>query len=178
MRIVAGKYKYRKIEVPENARPTPERVREAIFSMIGTKVEGAVVLDLFAGSGAMGLEALSRGASLCYFNEIDRRHFGTLKSNVVGCRAESASVLLNRDFRNAIAGIEGTVDLVFLDPPYSMDLYGEILEKLDASGVLSEGAFVVVEHVYNNKITDTPSSLEKIKEKKYGNIGVDVFMRH
>lgn len=73
MRINTGRFKYRKIEVPESARPTTEKVREAVFSMLIGRIKGATVLDLFAGSGSLGLEALSRGAEYCVFNEVNRK---------------------------------------------------------------------------------------------------------
>lgn len=87
MKIVAGEYKYRKIEIPEGIRPTTEKVREAVFSMINFNVPGAKVLDLFAGSGSLGLEALSRGADICWFNEGDRANFRVLKRNSENCKA-------------------------------------------------------------------------------------------
>ena len=83
MRINSGRFKYRKLEIPESARPTTEKVREAVFSMLIGKVEGATVLDLFAGSGSLGLEALSRGAEFCVFNEGDRKNYKILKNNIV-----------------------------------------------------------------------------------------------
>ena len=83
MRINSGRFKYRKLEIPESARPTTEKVREAVFSMLIGKVEGATVLDLFAGSGSLGLEALSRGAEFCVFNEGDRKNYKILKNNII-----------------------------------------------------------------------------------------------
>ena len=102
MKITSGKYKYRKLEVPRGIRPTTEKVREAVFSMIQPWLPGAAVLDLFAGSGAMGLEALSRGASFCWFCEANRANQKILAANIEGCGAETLqgkALRLNRSGR-------------------------------------------------------------------------------
>ena len=177
MRIVAGEYKYRNIEVPRGIRPTTEKVREAVFSMIREWIPGAVVIDLFAGSGAMGLEALSRGADLCWFCESSRVNARILTGNIQACRAEQKARVLNSDFRAALMRIDGTADIVIMDPPYEMtEYYDDAMRILCENGLVDEGSVVVAEHLYDNKLSDTYGNLRRIKEKKYGSIGVDVYI--
>lgn len=179
MKITSGIYKYRKIEVPRGIRPTTEKVREAVFSMIAPWIPGAAVLDLFAGSGAMGLEALSRGAGLCWFCEINRQNQKVLASNIAGCGAGDRSRVINGDFKSAIgeASNHKTVfDVVIMDPPYELtDYYRTAMELLQEQKLIDEGGIVVAEHLYDNKLSESYGRLERIKEKKYGSIGVDVY---
>ncbi len=175
MKIVAGDYKYRKLEIPEGIRPTTEKVREAVFSMISFYIPGAKVLDLFAGSGSLGLEALSRGAERCWFNEVERRNFRVLQDNVANCRAEDKAILYNHDFRKCLSLIHQEMDIIFLDPPYQSGFYDEAFELFNENGLVEESTIVVTEHLYNNKLSDTYGKLYKTKEKKYGTIGVDLF---
>lgn len=177
MKITSGEYKYRNIEVPKNIRPTTEKVREAVFSMIREWIPGAAVLDLFAGSGAMGLEALSRGADKCWFCELNRQNFRILLGNVENCRAGEKAVCFNSDFKTALARIDTTLDVVIMDPPYDeLEFYPQAMEILQERGLLDEGSVVVAEHLYDNKLSERYGRLTRIKEKKYGSIGVDVYI--
>ena len=177
MKITSGEFKYRNIEVPRDIRPTTEKVREAIFSMVRDWIPDAVVIDLFAGSGAMGLEALSRGAAKCYFNEVNRQNHKILLSNIANCRAEDRAVTTNKDYKICLAGINETADLVIIDPPYAeLDYYSEAFEILQERGIIENGSVVVAEHLYTNVLDENYGHLFKLKEKKYGSIGVDVFI--
>lgn len=177
MKITSGDYKYRNIEVPRDIRPTTEKVREAIFSMIRDWIPDAVVIDLFAGSGALGLEALSRGAAKCYFNEKNRQNFKVLMGNIANCKAEDKSVAMNRDYQTCLAGITEPVDVVIMDPPYAeLGYYDDAFNLLQENELLEKGSIVVAEHLYENALGENYGKLTKIKEKKYGSIGVDVFI--
>ena len=181
MKITSGKYKYRNIEVPRSIRPTTEKVREAVFSMIMQWIPDAEVLDLFAGSGAMGLEALSRGAARCTFVETVRQNQRVLLSNIANCGAGEEAEVIGKDFEAALTGISGkrekpVFDIVIIDPPYEKTGYYNIaMMKLQELGLVDEGSVVVCEHLYDNKLSDTYGNLSKFKEKKYGTIGVDLF---
>lgn len=177
MKINSGKFKYRKIEVPETTRPTTEKVREAVFSMLIGRVEGATVLDLFAGSGSLGLEALSRGAEHCVFNEGDRKNYKILKNNVENCKAEDISSIYNNDFRKALVLANREFDIIFVDPPYREGYYGEVFELIEEYGLLADDGVVVVEHLNDNQLSDNVSGFVKTKGKRYGTIAIDFFER-
>ena len=177
MKITSGEFKYRNIEVPRGIRPTTEKVREAVFSMIRDWIPGACVADLFAGSGAMGLEALSRGAEKCWFAELNRQNYRVLLANIDNCRAGDRCKVLNSDYKAAISRITDKLDIVILDPPYEqLDYYPQALELLQEKELLDEGSIVVAEHLYDNKLSESYGGLVRIKEKKYGSIGVDVYI--
>ena len=152
MRIVAGVWRGRGLVAPPGTttRPTSDRVRQAVFDMLlhapwGGRgaVEGARVLDVFAGTGAMGLEALSRGAADAVFMEADKAALAALRANIVGCRAEAQCRVLAV---NAVAPPTGQpCGLVFLDPPYGQGLVGRALMSLAAAGWLAADALVVAE---------------------------------
>ena len=181
MKITSGKYKYRNIEIPKGIRPTTEKVREAVFSMINAWIPDAEVLDLFAGSGAMGLEALSRGAAICTFVESNRQNQRVLLANIDNCGAGDVSRLVGRDFIAALSELAGAAtksrfDVVIIDPPYEKtEYYDTALRLLQEYELIDDASIVVCEHLYDNKLLDTYGNLQKVKEKKYGTIGVDVF---
>ena len=177
MKINSGRFKYRKLEIPESARPTTEKVREAVFSMLMGRVEGATVLDLFAGSGSLGLEALSRGAEYCVFNEGDRKNYKILRNNIENCKAEEISSSYNNDFRKALVLANREFDIIFIDPPYREGYYGEVFELIEEYGLLADEGVIVVEHLNDNSLSDNYGSFVKTKEKRYGTIGVDFFER-
>ena len=148
MRVIAGTYGGRTLKAPPgaNTRPTPDRVREALFSILGSRTEGARVLDLFAGSGALGLEALSRGAESATFVDDDRAAIAAIKSNLTALAADAevrqADALR---FLSAASARGAQYDLVFLDPPYRLAerLARPLSEALPA--VLAPGAVAVAE---------------------------------
>lgn len=177
MRINSGRFKYRKVEIPESARPTTEKVREAVFSMLIGKVEGATVLDLFAGSGSLGLEALSRGAEFCVFNEGDRKNYKILKNNIANCKADEISSTYNNDFRKALILANREFDIIFVDPPYREGYYGEVFELVEEYGLLADGGVIVAEHLNDNELSDNILGFSRTKHKRYGTIGVDFFER-
>lgn len=177
MKITSGEFKYRNIEVPRGIRPTTEKVREAVFSMIREWIPGAVVMDLFAGSGALGLEAISRGADRCYFCESNRQNYRILLNNIDNCRAGERARVFNCDFKSAISRTGETLDVVIMDPPYEQTSYYEdAFSLLQEKGLLSEDSIVVAEHLYDNELFENYGNLRRFKQKKYGTIGVDVYI--
>lgn len=177
MRIVAGLYGGRRIAAPPGAttRPTSDRVREALFSMLGP-LDGHVVLDLFAGSGALGLEALSRGATRTVFVERDRRALAALRSNVaaLGLADDQARVRpgdAGRLARDAVAHAEA-YDLVFLDPPYRLAAGLGAALGATLTGLLAPGARIVTESDRRApmELTDVPLT----QERRYGDTVIHI----
>lgn len=182
MRIIAGIYKGRKIDFPRHIRPTQDKVRQAVFNVLSHVVKGARVLDLFAGSGAMGLESLSRGAKEAYFIDADRRCSLIIAKNIevlglVEKLGDEVFNYINDAFRaiEKLALNKARFDLVFIDPPYHMDLAKKALKTLGDSGILAPHSFVVVEHAKSDELGPHPEGLVKIKESDYGDIKVSFF---
>jgi len=179
MRIIAGEWKGRRLNAPKGkvTRPTPDRVREALFSILGARIEAANVLDLFAGTGCLGLESLSRGARHACFVEKDRRVFGVLKenlqiadSNMVSCinaPAQRALKLLKKQ--------EFTCDLAFLDPPYDRGLLEPAFHGLLKLRLVNPGGTLICEH---HSKTAPPTPLEPwalISTRIFGDVGISFF---
>ena len=181
MRIVGGKYRHRTIIYPDDAthtRPTKDRVREAIFSALGD-ISGARVLDLYAGSGAMGIEALSRGAIHCTFVDISHIAIKVIKENIANLKIEESDyeIIRNKDI-NALELFkqrEQKFDLIILDPPYEEGQYEAIVDKLNNDGLLSENAIIVMEA--NRPIKLENIDYQKNKEYHYGEIMVFIYWR-
>jgi 16S rRNA (guanine966-N2)-methyltransferase len=170
VRVVAGEFKGRPLRAPRGARtrPTADRVREALFSILGD-VSGARVLDLFAGSGALGIEALSRGAASVTFVETDPQAIAAIRRNLEAVRATAA--IRRQDALGFLAAAEGTYDLVLIDPPYdsAARLAGPLAERLPA--VLAEGARVVTE---SDKREPLELPLPLRRERAYGDTRIAV----
>lgn len=178
MRIVGGKYRHRIIIYPDDAthtRPTKDRVREAIFSAVGD-ISNARVLDLYAGSGAMGIEALSRGASHCTFVDISPVAIKTIKENLNNLKIDNKEfeVIKNKDI-NAIESFKNKFDLIILDPPYEEGQYELIVNLLKEKDLLSEHAIIVMEA--NRFIKLENIDYIKNKEYHYGEISVFIYWR-
>lgn len=182
MRIVAGKYGGRKLVAPKGrgVRPTLEKVREAIFDTLGPRLEGAVVLDLFAGSGAMGFEALSRGAARVVFVEAEPRPIDAIRENAAsfGVDRDSMNILfmtaLNA-IRRLSAGPE-RFDVVFVDPPYESGLYEETMLELQMSGIVVSGGTVAVEHARRFNVDPVYGPLLMKKDRRYGDTCVAYYI--
>jgi 16S rRNA (guanine966-N2)-methyltransferase len=168
MRVIAGRWGGRRLQAPpgEATRPTSDRVREALFSVLGDRVDGARVLDLFAGSGALGIEALSRGAAHATFVDSAPAAIRSLTANLsaLGADAEVRRADARR-FLGAASANGRHYDLVFLDPPYRLAgrLGGELAAALPA--VLAPGAVVVTE---SDRRAPLELELEPIDERRYG----------
>jgi len=148
VRIIAGSAKGTRLEVARGAelRPTGDRQRETLFNVISDRIEGASVLDLFAGSGALGLEALSRGADACVFVERDRRTARTIRSNLERCRLQERGQVLAADWRAGLRRLSGDgtrFDLLLVDPPWASAETDEWLAALEA--VAADGALLCLE---------------------------------
>lgn len=157
MRIITGSARGTKLQTPEglDTRPTIERVKEALFSMIQFELDGKRVLDLFAGSGQLGLEALSRGAAKATFIDADREASEIIKANAKKTKLFEQSVVLNTDYKAFIRGNAGKqrFDIIFLDPPYAENLIEDALLRLLRADMVADGALVVCE-------SDRPEPIE------------------
>ncbi len=175
MRIVAGLAKGRSLAVPKSGtRPMTGRARESLFSILAGRVDGACVLDLFAGSGALGLEALSRGASDVVFVERGRRATLILAENIE--RVGLGGSVRTRDVASFLRSAEGRYDLVFLDPPYSDD-DTEVLATLELLDQVLAPAATVVLHRQARSAVELPDNLCRVDERRYGDAVVTIMER-
>ena len=149
MRIVAGKFRSRLIQAPkgDQTRPTLDKVKEAVFSRIGPYFDGGIMLDLFAGSGQIGLEAISRGALYAVFIENNRKAAKCIEDNIAFTKFTKESRLLTTDVISGISSLEGkyTFDIIFMDPPYRQGLEEDVLRFLSKSSVLKPDTMIIVE---------------------------------
>ncbi|MDF1527359.1 MAG: 16S rRNA (guanine(966)-N(2))-methyltransferase RsmD [bacterium] len=180
MRIITGTAKGRKLSSPKGTktRPTSDRVREAIFSIVGDVVVDARVLDLYSGTGAMGLEALSRGAGKAVFVETDPAALRCLNTNIEMCRCRDRSEVVSRSAILYLEAIdpEDIVDLVFADPPYRGDLGTLTLLAISKHAKPLKRCLIILEHAPDRVPEPIPANLDKVDARKYGNIGV-TFLR-
>ncbi len=176
MRIIAGEFKGRRLApVKGRIRPTSDKVREALFSILGPEVEGAAVLDLFAGTGALALEALSRGAREAVLVEDQAAALEVLRRNLetlgVAERTRVLPVPVQRAL-NTLAGRGEKFNLVFLDPPYGRGLAGATLKALAAAGLLAPEAVVVAEHSPREILPEHLGHLRLSRSRRYGDTQV------
>lgn len=170
MRIIAGDFKGRRLETPDNydIRPTSEMVKEALFSILVNDIYGAKFLDLFSGTGAVGIEACSRGAERVYLVDKSRDSISIIKRNVNKTGCQDRVTILSSDYKIALDRIKDPIDIVFADPPYDEGYNLEILESLSENDILSENGIVIIEHSKRADLPDEHGIFEKYKYKKYG----------
>ena len=170
MRIIAGEFGSRKLYTLEgkNTRPTLDKVKEAVFSSIGTYFEGGRVLDLYAGSGAIGLEALSRGMKEAVFVDQARDAVGIIKKNITALNLEDCTTVYSLTAKKALDVIEGKFDLVYLDPPYAKQENEEIISLLETRGLLNPNAIIIVESLKEETFSNNIGNINKYKEAVYG----------
>ena len=171
MRVIAGEHKGRRLHAPPgtSVRPTPDRVREAVFSILGERVDGARVLDLYAGTGALGIEALSRGAEHAVFVDDDPRAVEAIARNLTEIGADGE--VKRRDALAFLAQTQARFDLVFADPPYSSapELAQPLTERLPA--VLADEALIVTESDKRNPLM---LDLPLVTERDYGHTRIRI----
>lgn len=178
MRIVAGKYRHRIIDYPHSitTRPTMDKVREAFMSALGYDINNRVVLDLFSGSGALGIESLSRGASECYFVDNSKEAIDVIKKNLKSLNVtEKNHVILSsyKDFLEKNKNLK--FSLVFLDPPYKeKHIYQEVIEFMLKNNMLSDDCIVVKEADIE---LNEDNNFKKYRHYKYGSVHVNIYWR-
>ena len=179
MKIVSGIYGGRPLKTLDGktTRPTSDKVRGAIFNMIGPYFEGGRVLDLYAGSGGLSIEAVSRGMSSAVLVEKDRRAQSIVKENIQMTKESSKFQLLKMEAERALEQVEGVFDLIFLDPPYAKEQIVADIEKMAEKNLFSEDVMVVCETVKSVELPEEIACLGIWKEKIYGISKVTVYVR-
>ncbi len=172
MRIIAGRHRSRKLFTLEGdlTRPSSDRLKEAMFSRLGGYFDGGIWLDLFAGCGAIGLEALSRGVGQVIFCDHDAQAQRIVEKNIALLQEQERSDLIKADYREAIrrcAQRHLLFDVIFLDPPYAMDIETIALEVLSAN-ILAQDGWLICEMASSRVSSDRLADCVKIKESKYG----------
>ena len=172
LRIIGGTWRGRRLRFPATAaiRPTPDRVRETLFNWLGTASHGARCLDLFAGSGALGLEALSRGAAQVTFVERDAAAAHALRERLIEWQAGDARVE-RADALRYLAGEARPFDIVFLDPPFASELLTRAAALLEERHWLTAGALIYVECAARAGLPPLPASWRPLKAKQAGEVG-------
>ena len=179
LRVVAGEFGGRPLKTLEGktTRPTTDKVKGAIFNMIGPFFDGGRVLDLFSGSGSLAIEAISRGMSSAVLVEKDRRAQAVIQENIKMTKSEEQFQLLKMDAAHALTQLTGQFDLVLLDPPYAKEQIVANITQLEEQGLLSEEVMLVCE---TDKGVDLPEEVSNFgiwKQKTYGISKVTVYVR-
>lgn len=181
MRIITGKARGLKLVTPKNylVRPTADRVKEALFNIIQSRIPGSTVLDAFAGTGNLGLEAWSRGADKVFYFDKSRESLKLVKANVEKARAAEAVTLIHTDAVNGLAMMvqqKRQFDVIFSDPPYDKGLNQKVVEALEKWPVLKEGGLLVLEHSLTEEPRDyVPEGLD-IRSEKYGDTKISLIV--
>ena len=177
MRIIAGELKGRKLNTPigDEIRPTTDKVKEALFSSIQFELPDSIVLDLYAGTGSLGLEALSRGAKKCYFSDNDRKSIELIRQNIELCNMTERSIVLRGDATENLSRIKEGIDMIFMDPPYFEADYLRAIERIIELDLLNEFGRISCEHSSSIALPDDFQGLNKIREKKYGRIMLTMY---
>lgn len=180
MRIISGKARGKKLKPPESdhIRPTLDRVKENLYNMIGFAVRDAVVLDLFSGTGGIGIEALSRGAEKVYFVDNNKASYELTKYNVINANLQENAVIICQEAENALIQFEKQglkFDIIFLDPPYNKGIVQKILQQLEKYNIMQDEGLVIVE---TDREEETPERLGKFfkqKEKSYSSTKITFY---
>ena len=180
MRIVAGEFRGRQLKSPswDGLRPTSDRLRETLFNILGPSVRGATVLDGYAGTGAIGIEALSRGAASVTFVERDARAVRLIAANLaaLGAAAEGKPVIIRAGLADAIARLGGQVfDLIILDPPYAHDAAAEALTS--AAALAAAGTRIVIEHAARHAPPEAHAGLRRTRTVTAGDSALSFYER-
>lgn len=181
MQVITGKYRARKLQGVDSVstRPTLARVKESIFNLIFDKVAGSIVLDLFAGSGAFGVECVSRNATKVFFVDSEKKAIETIKVNTRNMIEDFE--ILQMDYISALEELSKRgikFDLVFLDPPYKKGYLLPVLDKLKGFDLLADDAVVVAEHEYENDLQNLSDWYIIKKSRKYGIAYVDIIQKN
>lgn len=173
VRIISGNFRGRRLRAPDglSTRPTSDRVREALFNILGAQVAGARFLDLCAGSGAVGLEALSRGAESVVFVEQARRALAFIEENIEHCGVGDATTIVAKEATAALkvlAARDLKFDIVYVDPPYDAGIYKPILSMLNSRKLVEPDGVVIVEYRWRDRLPSEVGDLRRYRDVRHG----------
>ncbi len=174
MKIISGKYKGRIIKGFDTVgtRPTMDRVRESLLATINPYLKDKIVLDLFAGTGSLGLEAISNGAKKAIFVDKNKICINNIKETIIKLGIEEEIKLINSDYQNALKEIE-KVDIIFLDPPYHENILNKAISKIEELDILNKNGLLIAEFEEEKPICN----YELLKEKKYGDKYINIYKK-
>ena len=176
MRIISGKARGTKLYTLEGndiTRPTLDRVKESLFNIIQEKLIDSIVLDLFAGSGALGLESISRGAKRAYFCDKNRKSIEIIKKNIQKCHMEKEATVICEDFKDYIKKTNEKVDIIFIDPPYQLNIAVEAVKKILEQNIMNNKSLIIVETDDEKREISQIEKLKKIEVvdiRRYGRV--------
>jgi 16S rRNA (guanine(966)-N(2))-methyltransferase RsmD len=176
MRVITGSARGRRLKTPENEaiRPTTDNVKESVFNIIQFDIEGRRVLDLFAGTGQLGIECLSRGAREVVFVDQSREAVKLVKENLKACGMQAP--VIQSDALSYLKGC-GKFDLIFLDPPYDSELYEPALNQVRSVDILSDGGIIVCEARREKQLPSLAEPYRKNKEYRYGKVKICIYKK-
>jgi len=177
LRIIGGQYRSRKLSFPnaEGLRPTGDRIRETLFNWLAPHIEGARCLDLFAGSGALGFEALSRGAQQVTFVEQSPVTCNYLRQNIALLNAQTQTALVCAESLNALPTLAGPFDIIFLDPPFTYGQLPSICIQLDRNNLLKTGTLVYLERAKSSPAITLPNRWQLYRDKTSGQVRYQLY---
>ena len=181
MRIISGSLKGRTINNYNiiGTRPTMDRVKESVFATIYSKIEDSIVLDLFCGSGSLGIEAISNGSKLCYFIDNNKEATNTIKKNIELLNIKDKSIVLNYDYKKSLNYFKDNnikFNIIFVDPPYDYDVLDKVISKILEYNLLEKKGILVIEHT--KEIKGDYKDLYLYKTKKYGYKYINIYIRN
>lgn len=181
MRVIGGKHRGRKLQTIKglSVRPTSDRLRETLFNILAPRIEASRFLDLCAGSGAVGIEALSRGAASATFIEVGQQACSVIEENLLALGIKDEAEIINRDAETALkqlASLNRRFDLVFFDPPYASPLYSKVMAMMASSELMAEDGLLIVEHRAKAAIEDY-GELKTYRQVKQGESALSFFRR-
>lgn len=173
MRVISGKYKGKILQGfdIDGTRPTMDRVKESLFGLIQDRIAESCCLDLFAGSGSLGIEALSNGANFCYFSDNNKIAIDVLRKNLSNI---SNYEIIHKDYKETLLELSNKkFDIIFLDPPYKLNLINDCIDIILKNNMLNENGIIICEYETEN----IDCNLEIIKEKKYGSKRIRIYIK-
>lgn len=177
MRIIAGTARGLKLQPPQGReiRPTADRVREALFNILMRRIAGSRFLDLYAGTGANGIEALSRGAEQAVFVEASPEGYQCIRSNLISTKLNMGGLVLKHRLPEEMHRIPGDFDIIFADPPYAGTDYGALLEAIATRQLLRSEGIVCVEHRRNTTLPEKVGGLQCARSRRYGDTALSEY---